>query len=476
MIRILSTVAAGLLLAAPLAAQDPAVAAKMSGVQGDGSPRACQLSPNHFLVSSGATYLQTATKTSNPSNRARSLHDGQRVLLQAITQSAQGSNPAAWYYLGRIDMLLGDLPGADSSLSKVAALHPDCAGEVSNVRGEGVRLLAVPANDFQRAGKLDSAMYYYRASMRLDSTKAFVLYEMAEIFKGNNQTDSAIAYYERALAAAKDSIPTTRQIKGNAGFALGALYYNAQRYADAVRGFRAAVEADPKDPDARKNLSIAFRSAGMPDSAKALDDQMLKEAQASGTVTPDQLFDLGVAQFNDKHYADAAASFQKVLAVDPNRHEAMENLANAYFAMDSTQALIAAANRLLALEPMNYGGLKLLANGYKDAEAKLRQKPKTLETFNRLLGMTVGLESESFTTTPDGATLKLTATGRPGADQAGNPLKPAGASITVEFTDSTGKVVTSQPAAVPALAADATQEIVVTATGQGIKGWRYHKA
>ncbi|MGH7533126.1 MAG: tetratricopeptide repeat protein, partial [Gemmatimonadales bacterium] len=446
--------------------------------KGDGSPfdPTCKMNPGHFLVSSGATYLQTAMKTSQPDNRSRALHDGLRVLLQSITQSAQTKNPAAWYYLGRIDLMLGDFSGADSSLTKAAALLPGCAADVDLVRSDAVRSLAIPANDFQTAGKIDSAMYLYRAAHRIGPDKPFVNYQMAEIFKGQGQNDSAIAYYERAISGATDSTANSRQIRGNAGYVVGSLYYNAQRYADAVRAFHVAVEANPKDEDAAKNLAIAFRAAGMPDSAKAIDDQILKQAQASGTVTPDQLFDLGVAQFNDKKYADAAASFRKVLAADPTRHDALENLANSYYALDSTAALVATAEQLVALEPLNYKGLKLLANGYKTAEDKQKQKPKTFEAFNRLLGMTVSLESVSFLATDSGATLKLDAIGRPGADARGNPLKPAGVSVVVEFLDATGAVVASQPLSVPALAPDAHQQVSATASGKGIRGWRYRKA
>lgn len=478
MTRMLRALAFGALLAGPLAAQDPVIAARMAGTKGDGSPydRACKLSPGHFLVSSGATYLQTAMKTSQPDNRNRALHDGSRVLLQAITQNAQGKNAAAWYYLGRIDLMLGDFTGADSSLTKAAALQPACAPEVDLVRGDAVRSLAIPANDFQTAGKLDSAMYLYRASYAIDRRKPFVNYQMAEIFKGQGQTDSAIVYYERAITTATDTTANARQIRGNAGYSVGLLYYNAQRYADAVHGFHVAVDANPKDLDAIKNLSIAFRAAGMPDSAKALDDELLKQAQASGTVTPDQLFDLGVAQFTDKKYADAAETFRKVLAADPTRHDAIENLANAYYAMDSTTALIATAEQLVALEPLSYSGVKLLANGYKKAEDKQKQKPRTFEAFNRLLGMTVSLESVSFSATDSGASLTLAAVGRPGADVRGNPLKPAGAAIVVEFLDAGGAVVASQAVSVPALAPDARQQLTATASGKGIKGWRYRKA
>ncbi|MGH7591237.1 MAG: hypothetical protein ACREL2_07330, partial [Gemmatimonadales bacterium] len=166
MTRMLRLVALGVLLATSVAAQqDPVIAARMAGTKGDGSPiePVCKrtLNPGYYLVSSGGTYLQTAMKTSQPDNRSRALHDGLRVLLQSITQNGQAKNPAAWYYLGKIDLMLGDVAGADSSLTKAAAMFPGCAADVDLVRGDAVRSLAIPANDFQTAGKIDSAMYLY---------------------------------------------------------------------------------------------------------------------------------------------------------------------------------------------------------------------------------------------------------------------------------------------------------------------------
>ena len=485
MTRMICALALGALLATPLAAQDPVIAARMAGTKGDGSPydQACKLSPGHFLVSSGGTYLQTAMKTSQVDNRSRALRDGKRVLLQSITQSAQDKNPAAWYYLGRIDLMLGDMAGADSSLARTAALYPACAAEVEIVRGDAVRSLAIPASDFQTAGKLDSAMYLYRASRAIDPGKPFVNYQMAEIFKGQGQTDSAIAYYERAIASATDTTANARQIRGNAGYTVGLLYYNAQRYADAIHGFHVAVDANPKDQDAVKNLSIAFRAAGMADSAKALDDEILKEAQASGTVTPDQLFDLGVAQFNEKKFADAAISFQKVIAAAPYRHDAWLNLASSYSAMDSLTPSASFAGRVVAAEPLNYDATALLGRDYKRIEDALKSEAhvpsktpgRSFDVFSRLFAMTVSLDAVGLTVEGDNATLKLSARGRPGIDPSGHALTPAGVSVVVQFLDDSGKVVASAPLAVPALQPDSTRDLTASATGKGITGWSYRK-
>ena len=78
-------------------------------------PASCNIKPNHFKVSSGASYLKSAIENEVPENRARSLNNGQKVILEAMQQNGQEKNPAAWYYLGRIYLQQGNLYAADSA-------------------------------------------------------------------------------------------------------------------------------------------------------------------------------------------------------------------------------------------------------------------------------------------------------------------------------------------------------------------------
>src|SRR5829696_8645959 len=115
-------VLAGMLLATgvlPAAAQQPATNARVvQALPSKYTAPSCGLKAGHFKVSSGATYLKTGVETSVEANKARALSSGEKVLLEAIQQNDQGKNPAAWYYLGRVYLQQGDLPGADSSLAK----------------------------------------------------------------------------------------------------------------------------------------------------------------------------------------------------------------------------------------------------------------------------------------------------------------------------------------------------------------------
>src|SRR5918995_39491 len=94
-------------------------------------PPDCGLKPGHFKVSSGATYLKTGVETEVPDNRSRALASGQKVILEAIQQNGQAKNPAAWYYLGRINLQQGDITGADTAFTKAEALSPGCKQEIS---------------------------------------------------------------------------------------------------------------------------------------------------------------------------------------------------------------------------------------------------------------------------------------------------------------------------------------------------------
>jgi hypothetical protein len=93
----------------------------------------CELKKGNYLVSSGATYLKSGLETPVEVNRMRIFGDAKRVLTEAITKG-QSASPGAWYYLGRTYLQLGDIPGADSSLTRAEQLAPACAGEIKTIR------------------------------------------------------------------------------------------------------------------------------------------------------------------------------------------------------------------------------------------------------------------------------------------------------------------------------------------------------
>jgi tetratricopeptide (TPR) repeat protein len=74
---------------------------------------------------------------------------------------------------------------------------------------------------------------------------------------------------------------------------------------------------------------------------------------------------VGVNLYNDKKYAEAAEAFAKVAEAEPNNRDALFNLANTYLALKDGPKLLAAAQKLSALEPLSENSLKLVGEGYK---------------------------------------------------------------------------------------------------------------
>ncbi len=126
----------------------------------------CGLKSGHFKVSSGATYLKTGIETDVPENQKRALDSGERVLLEAMQQNNQDDNPAAWYYLGRIYLQRGDIYGADSALTRAEKMAPACAKEIDLYRRNAWVALIKGGNGFEEQKNLDSALVHLPAGGR----------------------------------------------------------------------------------------------------------------------------------------------------------------------------------------------------------------------------------------------------------------------------------------------------------------------
>src|SRR5438093_13538364 len=94
----------------------------------------CELTPANSNVDKGMQALRGAAE--KPDQRDPQLAQAKRVLGEAIVQDNQGANPAAWYYLGRYYVVVGDVAGADTALARAATLAPKCAEDGATYRGE----------------------------------------------------------------------------------------------------------------------------------------------------------------------------------------------------------------------------------------------------------------------------------------------------------------------------------------------------
>ena len=191
-------------------------------------------------------------------------------------------------------------------------------------------------------------------------------------------------------------------------------------------------------------------------------------APGAGAGSAD-LMNVGVNLYNDKKYNEAAEAFAKVAEAEPYNRDALFNLTNTYLALQDGPKLLATAQRLAAIEPMNENTLKLVGEGYKQA----KQVDEAVKVAEKVLALPVDVQVTDFTAGRQAATLTATATGREAQTPAGKPIQPAPVALAVEFLDAKGAVVGSQDVQVPALEAGKSQEVKATAQGGGIAAWRY---
>ena len=435
----------------------------------------CGLKSGHFKVSSGATYLKTGVEADVVENQQRALENGEKVLLEAMQQNNQANNPAAWYYLGRIYLQRGDIYGADSALTRAEKLAPACAKEIDSYRQNAWVALIKGGNGFEEQKNADSALALYAQAGMIFRKSPIPYYQAAAVFNQQGKTDSAAAYYGKAVAAGANATDTTeKKIRDRSAFNQGALLLNGGKHAEAAAAFEQYLKWVPNDTEAKRGLAGAYRGMGQAEKAQALEQEIVAAggsaagAGGAGAGSTD-LMNVGVNLYNDKKYAEAAEAFAKVASAEPHNRDALFNLANTYLALKDGPKLLAAAQKLSAIEPLSENALKLVGEGYKQSG----NVDEAVKMAEQVLALPVDVRVTDFANAANGATLFATATGRQAQTAAGKPIPPAPITLAVEFIDAKGAVVGTQDVQIPALEAGKTHEIKAAAQGAGIAAWRY---
>lgn len=467
---------AGVLLSAsgPALAQQPPISTRVAQAMPTryAQPE-CGLKAGHFKVSSGATYLKTGIETEVPANKARALESGHKVLVEAIAKNGQEKNPAAWYYLGRIYLQQGDIAGADSALTKAEALAPSCKDEIGKLRNIAWVPLVNAGINFAKEQKNDSALALFRQANIVYRDKPAAYLNGGVIFANAGQTDSAIVYWEKAVAIAERTNDVEE--RNTATRNLAAMYQRANRHKDAVPLLEKYLTWVPKDTEVKRALATSYRATGQTEKAEALEKEVGAApatggppSAAGGAASP---MNTAIELYNQKKYAEAAAAFEKVIATEPHNRDALFGLANAYIALKNGPKLAATAARLDSIEPMNQEVVRMLASGQRMA----KKETQANKTATRALAMPITVTISQFAPTADGATLSGTATGREAQTPQGKRITAAPVTLVVEFLDAKGAVVANQEVQIPALKPDQSHPIEVKGQGSGIAAWRYKR-
>lgn len=432
-------------------------------------PAVCSLKGD-FRSSSAATNLKTASDGADGGSKP-DREKAERIIGTARTNAlaaieADPKKSAGWYYYGRSSLLLGDLAAADSAFTKAVELAPDCAEDVKAFRQTAWTLLMTPASKLSREGQADSALVLFRQAAQISRDFPQGFYNMGVIHANAGHADSAVHYFKLAQQKAGTN-PQFASERSGSTLNLAAVYQQQDKHADAARELKTYLAINPNDVQAKRALAQSLRLSGAADEAAQVEAQLV----ASGNATSNDLMQLGVNAFAAKKYAEAADAFGKVLEKEPHNRAALFNLANVHFAAKDGPKLVAASEKLIAIDPLNEDVYKLQAEGYK-AQNNVDMQVKVVE---KLIAMPTILQIDSVTAIKGASGVKVfgKAIGREAQTPGGKPLPAAPVAVIFELIKLDGTVVATQEVAIPALQAGARHEIVFEAKGDGISEWRY---
>lgn len=433
------------------------------------APR-CQLKGGDFRVSSAGTYLKSGIELADPVKRESLLKKGVAVVTEAIVTAGQDKNASAWYYLGRLNLNLGDLRGADTALTRAVALQPDCAEDVKGYRQTAWVVLMTPAAEFVRQNNVDSAIALFQQASIISRDFPQGFYNLGALYANAGQLDSAVAYFRLAQERAGREERFIKE-RNASTYNLAVILQRLEKHAEAAVELKKYLVWEPNDVDAKKALIQSLRATGATAEASQLEQQLLAAGATAGTLSNEDMTSIGVNLFNEKKFAEAAVAFEKVSIASPGDRVALANLANTYLAMKAGDKLVQVALKLVAMEPLNESNLKYLGEGYRQQN----KQDDLIKTVTKLIRLPTSVEVDFFQRRKDSAVLTGHAVGRQAQDEAGKSLPAVAVTILVEFLDAEGVVVSSQEVAIPELQPGAKHDWKAEGKGQGISAWRYRQ-
>ncbi|MFN7915900.1 MAG: tetratricopeptide repeat protein [Vicinamibacterales bacterium] len=143
-----------------------------------------------------------------------------------------------------------------------------------------------------------------------------------------------------ALSSVAQQQPTNPQPRID----LGNLYFDSERYADAIKWYGEAFKLNPKDVNVSTDLGVSYYYTNQPDQALAQFEESLK-IDPKHTKT---LLNQGIVRaFGKQDLAGAEQAWQQVIQIDPNGPEGQA----AKRALDSLKSAHPGGNTTTAAKP-----------------------------------------------------------------------------------------------------------------------------
>jgi cytochrome c-type biogenesis protein CcmH/NrfG len=203
------------------------------------------------------------------------VHPGGSVDVRFVLEP--GSTPAPWlralpenragaaaFEAGVRANRAGDLEDAIAQFEAALRIIPTCVDCHFNI---GVA--------YGRLERFEDAEASFREALRIRSDYAAAYYGLADIYSRQNRPEEAAAARGEANRIAVNSLAAGR-VRAQDTLTRGIAFWNSGNVEDAVRQFRAALEADTTLVEPYYWLGLAYAASGDPDGATAAFSRYLR--------------------------------------------------------------------------------------------------------------------------------------------------------------------------------------------------------
>lgn len=239
---------------------------------------------------------------------------------EAITAFRQAlafepKNTTALYYIGNLNLSLGNNFEAIKAFKEMARLQPDSVDAQMKL-----------GNAYQQDKQYDQSEIVYEKAAKLDPTNPLPDFTLGMQYLNTDRLQDAETKFLKVQNLAPGD--------GNVYYGLGTLYNKQDKPEEAARNLITALALKPNFPAAKYELGVAFSNLGMQDEATAqlqslIDDRssyagdlnyvLDKPRITSMEVAPQSQFNLSLGAQTPLWYFDASfltASASKVVSVN----------------------------------------------------------------------------------------------------------------------------------------------------------------
>lgn len=481
------------------------------------------------LLTAGLVFNGVFKPAAKPEDKAKALVLTVKALTDDVTAFPVPVQPSRNFLLSQVLLVWLDQPGTnlvesraklgytanptgtqdivealDTLYTAVRAAKPECSDSLKLYTNGLWGQLINKAVNFTNSQQSDSAEFYARHSLLLDSKQYYAYNILSNIALAKDDTTMMVEWFNKTISVTSGTSDTNAvKIRDNMLLNLGALYTNGAASTEgpkkdslgraAVATYRKYLEYYPNDLQTK--LRIMRLSGTELDSAAATKfvDEVLANV---GSVTDAQLTDAGSELTKNKLYTAGLRLFEAALKKNPNSRDGLYNSAVALNNLERFDAITPFFVKLREVDPNNLGiyslarnvqsarklavqtrankgvrpraGQSIMLNPAQQAQIKIFND--SLVYYTTLMqNMNPTVEVRSFAPSAEGAKFA--------ALVQVPPDKPAASStLVIDFLNAAGAVVATQSVSTKQIAQGGFESISADGKGAGIVAFRYRVA